>query len=86
MMHLRNTACNDRVELALRAFHEKAISVKPTVAAVTILEDRDDCALALASIRTVDGSAFGDPVHHEVRPDVGAAICFSVSPKRSHCS
>jgi hypothetical protein len=43
---------------ALRAFHEKAISVKPTVAAVTVLEDRDDCALALASIRTVDGSAF----------------------------
>jgi hypothetical protein len=42
----------------LRAFHEKAISVKPTVAAVTVLEDRDDCALALASIRTVDGSAF----------------------------
>ena len=44
--------------LSLRAFHEKAFSVKPTVAAVTVLEDRDDCALTLASIRTVDGSAF----------------------------
>jgi hypothetical protein len=44
--------------LGLRAFYEKAISVKPTVAAVTVLEDRDDCALALASIRTVDGSTF----------------------------
>jgi hypothetical protein len=43
---------------ALRAFHEKAISIKPTVAAVTVLEDRDDRALALASIRTIDGSAF----------------------------
>ncbi len=30
------------------------------------------------------GRLCGDPVHNEVRPDVGAAIYSSVSPKEGH--
>ena len=41
--------------------------------------------LRYASIRTVVGSTlYSDPVHNEVRPDVGAAIYSSVSPKEGH--